>query len=132
MDQNGIRVEIGLLNTHIIALTRAIEEMRAGQSVLMTSIIKLEATQTSSKADISALLKVVRDGNGQPSLMQRVQTLEIGLAAQIKDFDELQIRFDYVGQSKMLTRGQIIAGVAGMVITAIIALGGILAQMMRP
>jgi len=55
------------------------------------AIIRLQEQQNSLEDDVSALLKVVRDGNGRPALLSRLDNLE----RQVKQDNEgRQMRWD--------------------------------------
>ena len=55
------------------------------------AIIRLQEQQGSLEDDVSALLKVVRDGNGRPALLSRLDNLE----RQVKQDNEgRQMRWD--------------------------------------
>ncbi len=89
--------------------------------------------------DVGHMAKLVRDGNGQPSLTERLTRLETGQSETTRRFDELsraisELRscIDNVETTKIVSRGQVVAGVSGMVATAVLSLGAILAQLFRP
>ena len=55
------------------------------------AIIRLQEQQSSLEDDVSSLLKVVRDGNGRPALLSRLDNLE----RQVKQDNEgRQMRWD--------------------------------------
>jgi chromosome segregation ATPase len=76
------------------------------------------------------LLKIVYVGNGQPPLMQRVMVLETTIRAAHHSIAETQADLNKVKNSKMLTRMQIIGGVIGMIITALMSAGAIAAALL--
>jgi chromosome segregation ATPase len=122
------------LASGVETLTQAVEALR--QAVKETSekqtqtLLQLHETKTDCEhieGELAHIARTVRDGNGQPSLLSRVTTLEEQTKTAKESIDELEKRYDVT----VLTRGQIIAGVIGMVLTALLALGAILAQLMR-
>jgi DNA repair ATPase RecN len=101
------------------------------------------------KSQMDDIARLVRDGNGQPSLVQRLGTVETRqercdedravLRNEIiivrdtvnKDIKELTAKLDSGNSARTLSRNQIIAAVLGMVITALMSLGSILAALIQ-
>lgn len=110
------------------------EEVRAGrdkQTEVLVQLQGLSSTMTGVKEDLDHLTQVVSTGNGQPSLLHRVTTLETKQSTVVTDITELKTKLDTFTNAKMLTRSQIVVGVIGMITTAILALGAILAQLFK-
>ena len=102
------------------------------QNDLDRKLITVEQSQKDLKDNLDILVKLVRDGNGQPSLLQRVAQLETTQVGQDREIVGLKTHYDAQATARVLSKGQIWAGLAGMTITALLALGAILAQLMRP
>ena len=81
--------------------------------------------------NIDQLITYVRDGNGKPALIARTSKLEDQMESLFVEMEQLKQKYDTVVTAKMLTRGQIVAGSIGMITTALLSLGAILAQLMR-
>lgn len=98
------------------------------QEYLVTRVAGLEQAQLSVKEDTLTLVKLVRDGNGQPPLLDRVARIEqeqIGQNREIvilhADVGKLETAYDARITAIVLSKGQIVAGIIGMVITALLA-----------
>lgn len=130
---------IAKLSATVEALTNVVGELRADfranterQNDLATQLAGIKASQETLCDNYAVLAKLVRDGNGQPSLMQRITTIETAHKQHGDDIAELKSHFNDIATARVLSRGQIIAGVLGMVITALMSLGAILAQLLKP
>jgi hypothetical protein len=78
-----------------------------------------------------AQARLVRDGNGQPALLTRVAQAEFLLRAHTDNLADLGQNLNSIATAKVLSKSQVLTGVIGMIITAVLSLGAILAQMMR-
>ena len=113
---------VARLTASMEALTPVIqslnEEVRSGREKTTEVLIQLQGlstTLTGVKTDLDNLTKVVSTGNGQPSLVHRVTTLETRQQGVMGDITDLKVKLDTFANAKMLTKGQIIAGVIGMI-----------------
>lgn len=110
------------------------EDVKSGNDKTVEMLVEVQGLKTAIsevKDDVEKLTQVVSTGNGQPSLIQRVTTIETTFVSVVKDVSDLKTKYDTVATAKMLTRGQIIAGVIGMVVTAVLSLGAILSQLAK-
>jgi ParB-like chromosome segregation protein Spo0J len=73
------------------------------------------------KTDIASLCKVVRDGNGQPSLMQRLGRLEGEVRNNIDEITEVKQHANTIIAAKALSKSQVVAGLIGMIVTALLS-----------
>lgn len=120
------------------ALAATVTEIRAdvkeqgSQYVDITQRLTLiETRQKDMQDDIKGLTKVVRDGNGQPSLLTRITHLEVTHAQLTHRAYEMQGHLNTVQTARVLSRGQLWAGIFGMVITALMSMGAIIAQLIK-
>jgi chromosome segregation ATPase len=132
--QTLIKLTAGLEN-----LTQALESLRQdwrdGEKRNTALAIKLTGMETHLEVlrdDIKALQVLVRDGGqGQEPIVQRTTRIEEAMKDLIKDVAELQSCIDAAQSARILSRGQFWAVLLGMVATAVLALGAILAQLFR-
>ena len=130
---------IAKLTVGMDALTTAVaamrDDMRDNTRQNTDILLKLQAFETSLQTvheEIDHLLKLVRDGNGQPSLVLRASKVENDLTLIRTEVDKLGNKYDSIATARIMTRGQVVAGVVGMITTALLAFGAILAQLMKP
>lgn len=71
--------------------------------------------------DVNILCKLVRDGNGQPSIIQRLAQVEIVLDGQIKNLEQISQYANSINASRMLTKTQLIVGLSGMILTVLLS-----------
>ena len=147
-------------------VTKAVESLQRDQGKLMevgqeltSKIAVLENSVDSLKAEFDRLANHVRDGNGQPSLTQRLVITETQVA-QIRDhgqtfvmsrfssieqqliglrqdlnraimqLDEAKKAVDAVESSRVLSRSQIITGVISALVASGLSLWSILSNLM--
>lgn len=80
------------------------------------------------------LIKLVRDGNGQPSIVYRLSQFENKqreLTAQIVEFgvDLAELQRNY--GTAVISRGQMISGVIGIVLTAVLSIASVLVALFK-
>lgn len=69
------------------ACLEAMQEMQKVSREVLAEMAEYRLQVAETKhigEDMKAILKIVRDGNGQPSLLQRVRDLELAAAAKLK------------------------------------------------
>jgi hypothetical protein len=81
--------------------------------------------------DTKILCTIVRDGNGQPSLIQRLSNLETIVSNHDKEIVDIEKHASSIAASKSLTQSQLVAGVVGMVITGLLAGLSLVAQVVN-
>lgn len=117
-------VQADLLNT----LTNVTETLVATRDKTATELASIsqrmatiEANMLNMQKDVATLCKLVRDGNGQPSLLQRLNTVEIYTAANKAELEELSENANSIIASRSLTKSHIVSGIIAMAITAIMS-----------
>ena len=78
---------------------------------------------------VSTLCKLVRDGNGQPSLIQRVSKVETEVLGMIDDYTEMKGNVNQIVVAKALSRTQLIIGACGMFVTCCLAAASLFATL---
>jgi hypothetical protein len=73
------------------------------------------------KDDVASLCKVVRDGNGQPSMLQRLAKLEMVVKATGDELEEVKSHANTIIAAKALSKSQVVAGLIGMIVTALLS-----------
>jgi hypothetical protein len=107
---------------HSLALT---------QERLIQQVASVEAKVDHMSHDIGILCKLVRDGNGQPSIMQRLAQVETVLEAQVKDLEQISQYANSMTASRMLTRTQLVVGLSGMILTVLLSSFSVYAAIMK-
>jgi len=129
-EQSIIKLTAGM-ETLTVSVDQLREDLRDAHSaeVKMAACVgQMQQSQITLNDSIASLLVIVRDGNGQPSLMQRMSHLETehiliqhSLANLATGITQLNKHFNGMNTAKIVSRGQIVAGVLGMIVTAVIA-----------
>ena len=103
------------------------------------SICKLRSNIKNYNDNQSKLFKIIRDGNGQPSILDRLTKVEASLQHIEADIDDMKSCVEDVKKAvdnfqtaKTVTKGQIVTAVASMVATLVMSLWAVLAQIMKP
>ena len=122
---------IGLLVTVTESFKNSTETRGQEHTQIVQQIATLEANVANIRNDISILCKLVRDGNGQPSIIQRLANLETVVKNQVEQLHEVETNANSILASKYLTKTQIVAGLAGMIITAMLSALGLFAALMK-
>lgn len=91
----------------------------------------IEANVNNMQRDIATLCKLVRDGNGQPSLLQRLNTVEIHIEAHRESIMELNQSAGNIVASRSMTKAQIASGVIAMIITTILSVGAMAISLIK-
>ncbi len=123
---------IGLLSDVTHNFADAVDSRRDEHVEVVQRIATVESEIKAVAKDIASLCKVVRDGNGQPSLVQRLTTVETTLLNQAKQIQEISTYANSITASKMLTRTQLVVGLSGMLITALISFAALVATLIKP
>jgi hypothetical protein len=101
------------------------------QERLIQQTASIEAKINHVSQDVHILCKLVRDGNGQPSIMQRLAQVETELENQIKDLEEISKHANSINASRMLTKTQLIVGLSGMILTVLLSSFSVYAALMK-
>jgi hypothetical protein len=123
---------VGLLVTVTESVKNSTELRGQEHTQIIQQIATLEANVKHIHSDISILCKLVRDGNGQPSIIQRLANLETVVKNQIEQIHEVEVNANSILASKYLTKTQIVAGLSGMIITALLSAMALFAALMKP
>lgn len=113
-----------------------VHDIRADYSTLNQSNTKilerlasLDQRTIDMKEDVEVLCSIVRDGNGQPPLAQRLTRAEQVLNQQEDTIKEIHESCNSLAAAKALTRSQVIAGAVVMLLTAFLSVIGLAAAM---
>jgi septation ring formation regulator EzrA len=101
-------------------------------SEMTRRLATIESNVTHIQSDMRSLCKLVRDGNGQKSLIERMSHMETTVANQGQELTKVGDYANSIIASKYMTRSQIIAGLAGMITTALISALSLAATLMKP
>lgn len=107
-------------------------DMRQSEYAALAERMAVVETQLGNiAADLRSLCKVVRDGNGQPSMVHRLTTLESVVHSSNEQLKEVTAHANSIAASKMLTKAQLVAGLGGMLFTAIISCAALIATLYK-
>jgi len=122
-ETNWVRQDeiIGLLSVVTDTVKQSSENRSNQYAQIAHQLGTLESKVEHIIQDVGILCKLVRDGNGQPSIIQRLANLEIVVNNQQKDLAECMQHANSIAASKHLTKSQAVAGFVGIIITAIIS-----------
>jgi len=84
------------------------------------------------QSDVRTLCKLVRDGNGQPSLLERISHVETTVKTHSHELSQVANHANAIIASKYMTKAQIVAGLLGMIVTALISALSLAATLMKP
>jgi hypothetical protein len=121
LDSKELSIAIKAIQDSVASINTDVGNLYDGQTQILTKVTLVEAAQANLDADMTGLTKVVRDGNGQPSLMQRVTTVETQRKTDTKEIDKLRGHYNSAATARVLSKGQMTAGITGMIITALLA-----------
>lgn len=112
-------------------LQAEVHDGRGERISIIQKLVGLEKSLTRMEADVGKVVHIVCDGNGQPSLVIRLAVLEEAQKQDRLRIQELLQQIDTTAQAKVISSGQIWTAIAGIIITALLALGAILAQLWK-
>lgn len=107
------------------------KEEKESYSRAVQRLASIESDIEHIRRDIASLCKVVRDGNGQPSMIHRLTNLETIVTHNREDIEEIRGHANSIIAAKALSKSQVIAGFMGMVITAILSSLALLATLLK-
>jgi hypothetical protein len=122
---------IGLLSTVTETVKHSSETRGTQHMQIIQQLATLESKVEHIIQDVGILCKLVRDGNGQPSIIQRLANLETVVKSQQKDIEECSQHANSIIASKYLTKSQLVVGFAGMIVTALISALALFAQLAK-
>jgi len=99
--------------------------------MLVQRISTIEANMENVCRDMRSLCKVVRDGNGQPSIVQRLANVEVYVQSNLSDIAEVKHHANSIIAAKALSKSQVIAGLSGMIVTALLSSLALIATLMK-
>jgi hypothetical protein len=110
-----------------------VSEIRGQEHIqIIQQVATIESNIDHIKRDVGLLCKLVRDGNGQPSIIQRLANLETVVHNQTRDIEQIGQHANSIMAARMLTKSQIITGLTGMVITALLSSLALFATLLKP
>jgi chromosome segregation ATPase len=112
---------VGLLATVTQSLSDACQTRQSEYVAVVQRLSSIESDVMHIKNDITSLCKVVRDGNGQPSMAQRLASVEAIVANNSEDIEELKSHANTIIAAKALSKAQVVAGLIGMFVTALLS-----------
>ncbi len=112
-------------------LTAEMETRRKEFARVSEDMRAVRADVENIKQTVNTLCKLVRDGNGQPSLLQRLATTESVVSTNKEDIEEVRTHANTIIAAKALSKSQVIAGLAGMIVTALISGLALIATLMK-
>lgn len=122
---------IGLLATVTESMATACDNRARQFTDISERISTIEANVKDIRHDISSLCKIVRDGNGQPSMVQRLANAEAQIAQHKSDIGKVEGHANAIIAAKALSKTQVIAGLSGMIITALLSSLALIATLMK-
>jgi septal ring factor EnvC (AmiA/AmiB activator) len=126
-----IEIQLGHIASSLGSLTDLVSEHRQEQQNTQKQLNQVESKCEYLVKDVGNLCKVVRDGNGQPSIVQRQANMETTLTSQAKNLEQLAQYANATTASRMLSKTQLVAGLGGMLFTALLAGMALIAAMMK-
>lgn len=122
---------IGLLASVTESMATACDNRSREYSQITERISTIEANVKDIRHDIHSLCKIVRDGNGQPSLVQRLTNVEARVGQSETDIHKVETHANAIIAAKALSKTQVIAGLSGMIITALLSSLALIATLMK-
>lgn len=115
-------------------VSNQLEQRSTQQKAYNTAVERLSVIESDVahiKQDVESLCKVVRDGNGQPSMIHRLTNLEQVVKNNKKDIEEVREHANTIVAAKALSKSQVMAGLAGMIITALLSSMALIATLLK-
>ena len=122
---------IGLLASVTDSMVSACRQRSTEYSTIVERMATIEANVKDIREDVASLCKIVRDGNGQPSIIQRLSNLETVVAANKADIDKVEKHANAIIAAKALSKSQVVAGLIGMILTALLSSLALIATLMK-
>ena len=149
MAQTATQEMISLITTtsnNVVHITKDLTDLKSSVATnqerlgeVVTQIKLIDSNIKNYNDNQNKLFKIIRDGNGQPSIMDRLTKVEASLQHIEADIDDMKSCVEDVKKAvdnfqtaKTVTKGQIVTAVASMVATLVMSLWAVLAQIMKP
>jgi chromosome segregation ATPase len=130
---NSVWLQDEIVNL-LATVTNHLSERQQQEENYNTAIARLSSIETdiaNIRRDIESLCKVVRDGNGQPSMIHRLTNLETIVANNVQDIAEVRTHANSIVAAKALSKSQVMAGLAGMILTALLSSMALIATLLK-
>jgi len=130
---NNVWLQDEIVNL-LATVTNHLSERQQQEENYNTAIARLSSIETdiaNIRRDIESLCKVVRDGNGQPSMIHRLTNLETIVANNVQDIAEVRTHANSIVAAKALSKSQVMAGLAGMILTALLSSLALIATLLK-
>jgi len=121
---------LGLLTSVRVHLDDNRHEKKAYQDAAHR-LAAIETDIEHIREDVASLCRVVRDGNGQPSMLHRLTNLESIVNNSCDDITEIRGHATSIIAAKALSKSQVIAGLSGMVLTALLSSMALIATLLK-
>lgn len=122
---------LGILATVTGTLSDAAQARSTEYGRMAERLSGIERDVKHIQSDIASLCKVVRDGNGQPSLMQRLANLEVVVANNKGDITEVKGHANSIIAAKALSKSQVVAGLVGIIVTVLLSTFALIATLLK-
>ena len=126
-----VTAAIRALGRSIESVQLDITDVKINQQNTLRELASLTTAHQNLNQDMDGLCKVVRDGNGQPSMLHRIAQAETTLVTHHDEIEKLRRHYNAATSAKTLSRGQIITGLLGVTATILLALGSMLVALFR-
>jgi|LakMenEpi03Aug12_release.lakeMendotaPanAssembly.Ray.scaffolds.fasta_scaffold190910_2 hypothetical protein len=128
---HSIRNIVETLTALTDSVSKAFDDRSHEHTEIVRQLCELRSDIRAVQNDTKILCTIVRDGNGQPSLIQRLSNLETIVSNHDKEIVDIEKHASSIAASKSLTQSQLVAGVVGMVITGLLAGLSLVAQVVN-
>jgi len=91
-------------------------------------IATLEVDVKYIRHDVAQLRKWVQDGNGKPSIMHRLDSVESVATTQARLLAQVEEHANSITVARMMTKTQLVVGLSGMILTVLISTVALIAQ----
>jgi len=98
-----------------------IESIRAETSQILQRLSVLDQKTVDMKEDVASLCRLVRDGNGQPSIAHRLTSVEEKLNANHAWLEEVAVNCTTIAAARTLSKSHVVAGLVAMIVTAVLS-----------
>jgi hypothetical protein len=122
---------IGLLASVTQSMVQACRSRSTEYTTIVSRMSAIEENVKDIREDVSGLCKIVRDGNGQPSVVQRLATLETVTDVQNRDIIKVETHANAIIAARALSKAQVVAGLTGMIVTALLSSLALAATLMK-
>jgi len=122
MEVASSRTSVDAMRESVETLQQAVTKENGQNGRMLEKITEMSTTLKGLGSEMKTIAVLVRDGNGQPPLMTRVTHLEANEENIKPRLEKVEDECDAAATARVLSRGQIIAGAAGIAITVILSL----------